>query len=235
MTCRLPDHTTSNILPNGSHASTTFGASGGAPAAIGVASWRASPSVYTRSGSNVSAASRAPSIGISPMGLARISPSPRHASAHATTQISARVGSFTSSAPGPGWPGRSGPGSLVCRVPAPRWFASCRRSCERLLGQAPVLALGHVHVARAKGDPGVRVLRRGRVLALDLLVALVIGNTVREVRTERRLHHPVGPQAADPDRVDRPGTPELVGIDDALARHERAFRRHGEQVVEVPV
>ena len=56
----------------------------------GPPSCTASPSVYTRSGSNVSAARRAPSVGITPIGLARISPSPRQASAHATTQTSTR-------------------------------------------------------------------------------------------------------------------------------------------------
>ncbi len=51
----------------------------------------ASPSVSTRSGAKVSLASRAPSAGTLPKGLAMISPSPRQASAQATTQDSARV------------------------------------------------------------------------------------------------------------------------------------------------
>ena len=51
----------------------------------------ASPSVMHRSGSNVARASRPPIIGIVPMGLARISPSPRKHSATATTHTSARV------------------------------------------------------------------------------------------------------------------------------------------------
>ena len=51
----------------------------------------ASPSVITRSGSKVARARRPPIIGMVPMGLARISPSPRKHSATATTHTSARV------------------------------------------------------------------------------------------------------------------------------------------------
>ena len=61
-------------------------ASGGAPTMSA-----ASPSVSTRSGAKVSLASRAPSAGMVPNGLAMTSPSPRQASAQAMTQDSARV------------------------------------------------------------------------------------------------------------------------------------------------
>ena len=44
ITWRLPDCTMSNIFPNGSHASTTFSASDGAPIGNGAPSWTASPS-----------------------------------------------------------------------------------------------------------------------------------------------------------------------------------------------
>ncbi len=44
ITWRLPDHTMSKMLPNGSHASTTFSASAGAPIGSGAPSCEASPS-----------------------------------------------------------------------------------------------------------------------------------------------------------------------------------------------
>ena len=52
----------------------------------------ASPSVRTRSGSNVRRARRAPKEGIVPKGLAITSPLPLNTSAHATAHTSARVG-----------------------------------------------------------------------------------------------------------------------------------------------
>ena len=94
ITWRLPAHTMSNVRPKGAHASTTLGTSAGAPTGIGSPSCSASPSVMTRSGSNVSTASRAPIVGIVPIGLARTAPSPRHASAHATAHTSASVAPF---------------------------------------------------------------------------------------------------------------------------------------------
>lgn len=51
----------------------------------------ASPSVSSRPGEKVSRARRAPMAGTVPIGAARISPAPRHASAQATTQYSARL------------------------------------------------------------------------------------------------------------------------------------------------
>ena len=45
ITWRRPDQTMSNMRPNGIHASTDFGTSAAAPAAIGAASCSASPSV----------------------------------------------------------------------------------------------------------------------------------------------------------------------------------------------
>ena len=58
----------------------------------------ASPSVITRSGSKLARASRPPIIGIVPIGLAMISPSPRKHSATAITQHSARVDAVVGSA-----------------------------------------------------------------------------------------------------------------------------------------
>ena len=69
-----------------------------APTGASSATSSASPSVMTRSGSKVARARRPPIIGMVPIGLARISPSPRKHSATATTQTSARVGVASSSA-----------------------------------------------------------------------------------------------------------------------------------------
>src|SRR5271169_245529 len=78
ITCLRPAASIVNTLAYGSQPSTWPSAS----------SRYASPSVSSRSGANVSRASRAPRDGITPIGLARIAPSPRHASAQATTQTS---------------------------------------------------------------------------------------------------------------------------------------------------
>jgi hypothetical protein len=51
----------------------------------------AMPSESMRSGAKVALAKRAPIDGMTPMGLAKISPSPRHASAQATAQSSSSV------------------------------------------------------------------------------------------------------------------------------------------------
>jgi len=81
ITCRLPAASMVNTLAYGSQ-----------PSMRSPESTRyASPSVSSKPGSNVSRASRAPRVGISPIGLARMAPSPRHASAQATTHTSARV------------------------------------------------------------------------------------------------------------------------------------------------
>src|SRR4029450_856396 len=76
----------------GGHDSTSLGASSTPTGSVFPTS-SASPSVITRSGSKAARASRPPIVGTLPIGLARISPSPRNASATATTQISARVAS----------------------------------------------------------------------------------------------------------------------------------------------
>src|SRR5437763_6469474 len=91
MACRRPDHTRSNTARNGRYPSTTF-SSLPAPSGSGLATRYASPSLVISRGSNVAFASRAPIVGHHPNALARISPSPRHASAHATTQYSSSVG-----------------------------------------------------------------------------------------------------------------------------------------------
>src|SRR2546430_5810065 len=90
ITWRRPDQTTSNMARYGFHDSTTLGAPSSPTGSVFPTS-SASPSVMTRSGSKAALASRPPIIGTLPIGLARISPSPRNASATATTQISARV------------------------------------------------------------------------------------------------------------------------------------------------
>ncbi len=90
ITCRRPDHTMSNICRYGFHDSIVL-TSSVAPTGYGPAMSSASPSVITRSGSKLARARRPPIIGTLPIGLARISPSPRKHSAIATTQYSARV------------------------------------------------------------------------------------------------------------------------------------------------
>ena len=87
-TWRRPFHTQPNIRRYGLKCSTTLplGHSNASSLAIS----RASPSVMARSGSKVARARRPPIIGMVPMGLARISPSPRKHSAIATTHTSAR-------------------------------------------------------------------------------------------------------------------------------------------------
>ncbi len=80
ITCRRPAATRSNTARYGNQ-----------PSTMSPSSSIASPSLSSRSGANVARASRAPSDGITPIGLARISPSPRQASAHAATHTSALV------------------------------------------------------------------------------------------------------------------------------------------------
>ncbi len=89
MTCREPCQARSKIARNGIQPSA--GPGGGWPSAQVPVTKRASPSDSSRSGSNVALASRAPAVGIWPIGLAAISPSPRHASAQATMHTSARA------------------------------------------------------------------------------------------------------------------------------------------------
>src|SRR5919197_9928 len=92
--CRRPAHTISKTTRKGIHPSITFSSS---PAASGrgFATRYASPSLTSRSGSNVALARRAAIVGMTPNALARISPSPRHASAQATTHTSSSVKSAT--------------------------------------------------------------------------------------------------------------------------------------------
>src|SRR5258705_4590862 len=88
ITWRRPDHTMSNIERYGLWYSIVR-ASFGAKNARSSATRNASPSVIIRSGSNVARARRPPIIGMVPMGLATISPSPRKQSAIAATHTSA--------------------------------------------------------------------------------------------------------------------------------------------------
>ena len=84
----------SNTWRYGIQPSTTLCASG-VPSGGTSASRNASPSDSRMSGSKVSRASRAPMLGSVPIGLTRISPSPRNASAIATAQTSALRTSVT--------------------------------------------------------------------------------------------------------------------------------------------
>src|SRR5215510_3017261 len=99
MMWRRPDHTQSNIDRYGFQYSITR--SPGGTSARSLAISVASPSVMHRSGSKLARASRPPIIGMVPMGLARISPSPRKHSAMATQPTSARVTRSASFTPPP--------------------------------------------------------------------------------------------------------------------------------------
>ena len=88
-----------------------------------------------------------------------------------------------------------------------------------------VLGLGHVDVAGAEVVPGVVALGAGGVLLLERFVARVVGDALGEVRAVRRLDHAVGHQAVDPQRLRRALLQEVVGVDDALDRHEAALAR----------
>ena len=89
ITWRRPFQTQPNIWRYGLKCSTTLPS--GHAVASSLAMRRASPSVIARSGSKVARARRPPIIGMVPIGLQRISPSPRKHSAMATTHTSARV------------------------------------------------------------------------------------------------------------------------------------------------
>ena len=67
---------------------------GATPTGIVLATNEATVSVIIRSGSNVARAKRPPMIGTVPIGLHKISPSPRKASAMATQQISSIITSL---------------------------------------------------------------------------------------------------------------------------------------------
>src|SRR2546421_3130676 len=202
ITWRRPDQTTSNIARYGFHDSTTL-ASLSSPTASVFATSSASPSVMTRSGSKATRASRPPIMGTLPIGLARISPSPRNASATATTQISARVASVID-------------GSQPDRL-------------------AVLVVAADVEVAGAERFPRVVVARGRGVLALEGLVALVVGRARCEVRAEWRLHHAVDHEPVDAEGLHGVPGGELIGRQHLLDRHEPARGCHAEQVVEVRV
>src|SRR5262245_8400586 len=152
ITCRRPDHTTSNIARYGFHDSITAGA-WSTPTGNTSATSSASPSVMTRSGSNVARARRPPIIGTLPIGLARISPSPRKTSATATTQTSARVASvMTASQPHRG-------AVLVVAADVevaaaervPRAVVARRRGVLTLEGLVPLVVGGARREVRAEG------------------------------------------------------------------------------------
>src|SRR6516165_5913027 len=125
-----------------------------APRGRSSATKNASPSDTSRSGSNEARANRAASMGIVPIPEAKISPSPRHASAQATTQMSARAG--------------------VVPVIARSLFG------HRVLVVALALQL---EVLAGKSGPFFRVDRGGRVRALEGLIPIVVGDARREVCT----------------------------------------------------
>src|SRR5262249_5356565 len=202
ITCRRPDQTTSNMARYGFQDSTTLGASS-SPTGSTLPTRSASPSVTTRSGSKVARARRPPIIGTFPIGLARISRSPRNTSATATTQTSARVASVT---------------------------AVSQPDCLEVL----VVAVD-VEVAVAERVPGGVVTRGRRVLALEGLVAVVVGRARREVGAERGLDHAVDHQTVDAHCLHGSLRGEILGRDDLLDRHEPPRRRQAEQIVEVRV
>src|SRR5437588_3514588 len=206
MACRRPAHTVSNTVRKGNHPSITFSSSG-ASRRSGLATRYDSPSVTRRSGSNVALASRAPMLGILPNALARISPSPRHASAHATTQTSATSTSA-----------------------ATRALSLTIRSHGSL-----VLLLVHVEVAGAERIPRARVRRRPRVVPLERLVPVVVGLAGGEVRAAGGLDDAVGHRPVDAQRPDRPLLRQVLGRNDPFAGHEAAPGRAKEHVVEVQV
>ena len=119
----------------------------------------------SRSGAKVSCASRAPRAGTGPMGPARISPSPRQASAQATTQYSARVAVT----------GRPAHRCSSCQA---RHRPTGTRSRSGRTRKRPV------NSSQARGR------RRRRVGALEGLVAVVVGSAGGEVRAVRGLDHP---------------------------------------------
>src|SRR5215467_13810018 len=133
----------------------------------------ASPSVSSRSGSNVALASRAPMAGIRPIGLARISPSPRQASAHATAHTSALLAVLGTA----GVRGLRTPRGYRCLIPG----------------------LIKVKVGRPELGPRPWIGRRPRVRPLELLVPSVVGIARGEVGATRgldhaRYHPPLDPQ-----------------------------------------
>ncbi len=132
ITCRRPDHTTSNIARYGLYPATTFSGLS-TPTGMMFSTSNASPSVMTSSGATVALARRPPIIGSVPIGLARISPSPRNASATATAQTSARVKALIASpraarAPRTGTRPRRRPGSARGSPPRRRRPSRRRRS-----------------------------------------------------------------------------------------------------------
>src|SRR5436190_19043145 len=92
------------------------------------------------------------------------------------------------------------------RTPRREWAdRSVRRSSGRgLLDVLLVLVLADVDVCRPELVPGLVALGGGGVLALERLVARIVGDTLGEVRAVRRLHHPVGHQPVDANRRRRP-------------------------------
>src|SRR6266849_1951862 len=168
----------------------------------------ASPSVSSRPGSKVALASRAPIAGIRPIGLARISPSPRQASAQAIAHTSALVAALGTAS------------------------ARARAACG-YRGLVPGLILVEVGGAELRPRRGIR--RRAGVLALEILVPAVVRSARGEVRAVRRLddadHHP----ALDPQRLQRRRGGQFGCRDDLLAGQVRPVGGHAEQVVEVRV
>src|SRR5215467_1825913 len=169
----------------------------------------ASPSVSSRSGSNVALASRAPIAGIRPIGLANISPSPRQASSHATAHTSALLAVL----------GTAGTRGLR----APRGYG---RLIPRLI---------KVKVGRPEVGPRPRIGCRARVRALELLVPAVIGIARGEVGAVPGLDHASDHPPLDPQRLDWSRHRQVRGGQHLLAGHVGPARRHAEQIVEIGV
>ena len=170
---------------------------------------RASPSVMARSGSKVARARRPPIIGMVPIGLARISPSPRKHSAMATTHTSARSTRPAS------W-------SRHRALPSARslaWYSASSRSSQSARNSA-----------HASGD-----LAADGVLLLERLVARVVGIAGGEVGAVGRLDHAVDEQPADEQRLRRALLGEVLGGHDPLGGQEAPLGGAEEEVVHVRV
>src|SRR5690606_2421516 len=131
----------------------------------------ASPSESSSSGEKVWRASRAPMAGMVPKALAKISPLSRNASAHATTQTSARV----------------------TAAPVPVAGESIAWSYRRLLTAVRhgrlVVRLRAGKVTIPERLPGSGAAGRRRVLPLKVLVPVVVRGARGEVRPVGCFHH----------------------------------------------
>ena len=196
------------------------GPSGAVPTAHVPRTSVASPSMSRRSGSKAARASRAAMAGTGPIGEASSSPSPRQASAQATTQISSGDAGHhqrtTVSGPSSGT-GRRDRGRPGSRRPRRGRQPRRRRGTDRWT------------------RPAARGRRRVGIGALERLVASVVGLAGGEVGATGRLDDAVHHPAVDAHGLQRHAVGELVGGDDVLAGEVGAVGGRAEDVVEVDV